>query len=103
GPTCIAYETVTDNDGRLPLLKPMSEVAGRMSIQVGAHYLEKAHGGRGVLMGGVPGVRPADVVILGAGVSGYNAAQIAVGMRERVTVFDEHPSRLGTSAREIHA
>ncbi len=70
GATCIAYETVTDADGRLPLLKPMSEVAGRMSIQVGAHYLEKAHGGRGVLMGGVPGVRPADVVILGAGVVG---------------------------------
>jgi alanine dehydrogenase len=102
GATCIAYETVTDRDGRLPLLKPMSEVAGRMSIQVGAHYLEKAHGGRGVLMGGVPGVRPADVVILGAGVSGYNAAQIAVGMRARVTVFDKNPARLEELDREFN-
>lgn len=102
GATCIAYETVTDKDGRLPLLKPMSEVAGRMSIQVGAHYLEKAHGGRGVLMGGVPGVRPADVVILGAGVSGYNAAQIAVGMRARVTVFDKNPQRLEELDREFN-
>ncbi len=102
GATCIAYETVTDKDGRLPLLKPMSEVAGRMSIQVGAHYLEKANGGRGVLMGGVPGVRPADVVILGAGVSGYNAAQIAVGMRARVTVFDKNPARLEELDREFN-
>ncbi|MEZ5995547.1 MAG: alanine dehydrogenase [Hyphomonadaceae bacterium] len=102
GATCIAYETVTDRDGRLPLLKPMSEVAGRMSIQVGAHYLEKAHGGRGVLMGGVPGVRPADVVILGAGVAGYNAAQIAVGMRARVTVFDKNPARLEELDREFN-
>src|SRR5690606_29390756 len=102
GATCIAYETVTDNDGRLPLLKPMSEVAGRMSIQVGAHFLEKAHGGRGVLMGGVPGVRPADVVILGAGVAGYNAAQIAVGMRARVTVFDKNPARLEELDREFN-
>jgi alanine dehydrogenase len=102
GATCIAYETVTDNNGRLPLLKPMSEVAGRMSIQVGAHYLEKAHGGRGVLMGGVPGVRPADVVILGAGVAGYNAAQIAVGMRARVTVFDKNPARLEELDREFN-
>lgn len=102
GATCIAYETVTDRDGRLPLLKPMSEVAGRMSIQVGAHYLEKAHGGRGVLMGGVPGVRPADVVILGAGVAGYNAAQIAVGMRARVTVFDTNPARLEALDREFN-
>jgi len=102
GATCIAYETVTDRDGRLPLLKPMSEVAGRMSIQVGAHFLEKAHGGRGVLMGGVPGVRPADVVILGAGVAGYNAAQIAVGMRARVTVFDKNPGRLEELDREFN-
>jgi alanine dehydrogenase len=102
GATCIAYETVTDSNGRLPLLKPMSEVAGRMSIQVGAHFLEKAHGGRGVLMGGVPGVRPADVVILGAGVSGYNAAQIAVGMRARVTVFDKNPARLEELDREFN-
>jgi alanine dehydrogenase len=102
GATCIAYETVTDSDGRLPLLKPMSEVAGRMSIQVGAHFLEKANGGRGVLMGGVPGVRPADVVILGAGVAGYNAAQIAVGMRARVTVFDKNASRLEELDREFN-
>ncbi len=102
GATCIAYETVTDKDGRLPLLKPMSEVAGRMSIQVGAYFLEKAHGGRGVLMGGVPGVRPADVVILGAGVAGYNAAQIAVGMRARVTVFDKNPARLEELDREFN-
>jgi alanine dehydrogenase len=102
GATCIAYETVTDADGRLPLLKPMSEVAGRMSIQVGAYFSEKAHGGRGVLMGGVPGVRPADVVILGAGVAGYNAAQIAVGMRARVTVFDKNPARLEELDREFN-
>ena len=102
GCTAIAYETVTDAAGRLPLLKPMSEVAGRMSIQVGATYLDKAHGGRGVLMGGVPGVRPADVVILGAGVAGYNAAQIAVGMRARVTVFDKNPSRLEELDREFN-
>jgi alanine dehydrogenase len=102
GATCIAYETVTDRDGRLPLLKPMSEVAGRMSIQVGAHFLEKAQGGRGVLLGGVPGVRPADIVILGAGVAGYNAAQIAVGMRARVTVFDKNPARLEELDREFN-
>ena len=102
GATCIAYETVTDGDGRLPLLKPMSEVAGRMSIQVGAHFLEKAQGGRGVLLGGVPGVQPANVVILGAGVSGYNAAQIAVGMRARVQVFDKNPARLEELDREFN-
>lgn len=101
GATAIAYETVTDANGRLPLLKPMSEVAGRMSIQVGAHFLDKAHGGRGVLLGGVPGVRPADVVILGAGVAGYNAAQIAIGMRARVTVFDKAPARLEELDREF--
>jgi alanine dehydrogenase len=102
GAMAIAYETVTDKDGRLPLLKPMSEVAGRMSIQVGANFLEKTHGGRGVLLGGVPGVRPADVVILGAGVAGYNAAQIAVGMRARVTVFDKNPVRLEELDREFN-
>lgn len=102
GATAIAYETVTDMHGRLPLLKPMSEVAGRMSIQVGANFLEKSHGGRGVLLGGVPGVRPADVVILGAGVAGYNAAQIAVGMRARVTVFDKNPGRLEELDREFN-
>ena len=81
GATCIAYETVTSRSGALPLLKPMSEVAGRMSVQVGAHYLEKEQGGRGVLLGGVPGVAPAKVAILGGGVAGINAAQIATGQR----------------------
>jgi alanine dehydrogenase len=94
GATCIAYETVTANDRSLPLLKPMSEVAGRMSIQVGAHYLEKEQGGRGVLLGGVPGVAPAKVAILGGGVSGVNAAQMAVGMRADVTIYDISMSRL---------
>ena len=94
GATCIAYETVTARDGSLPLLKPMSEVAGRMSIQVGAHYLEKEQGGRGVLLGGVPGVAPAKVAILGGGVSGVNAAQMAVGMRADVTIYDISNARL---------
>src|SRR3569833_2709026 len=94
GATCIAYETVTANDRSLPLLKPMSEVAGRMSIQVGAHYLEKEQGGRGVLLGGVPGVAPARVAILGGGVSGVNAAQMAVGMRADVTIYDINMERL---------
>ncbi|MFM9829054.1 MAG: alanine dehydrogenase [Sphingomonas sp.] len=94
GATCIAYETVTAADRSLPLLKPMSEVAGRMSIQVGAHYLEKEQGGRGVLLGGVPGVAPARVAILGGGVSGVNAAQMAVGMRADVTIYDISNARL---------
>ena len=94
GATCIAYETVTSNSGALPLLKPMSEVAGRMSIQVGAHYLEKEQGGRGVLLGGVPGVAPAKVAILGGGVAGVNAAQMAVGMRADVTIYDIDIERL---------
>jgi alanine dehydrogenase len=94
GATCIAYETVTANDRSLPLLKPMSEVAGRMSIQVGAHYLEKEQGGRGVLLGGVPGVPPAKVAILGGGVAGVNAAQMAVGMRADVTIYDISNARL---------
>ncbi|MEA1013593.1 alanine dehydrogenase [Sphingosinicella sp. LY1275] len=94
GATCIAYETVTADDRSLPLLKPMSEVAGRMSIQVGAHYLEKEQGGRGVLLGGVPGVAPAKVTILGGGVSGVNAAQMAVGMRADVTIYDISNTRL---------
>src|SRR3954471_20504860 len=94
GATCIAYETVTARDGSLPLLKPMSEVAGRMSIQVGAHYLEKEQGGRGVLLGGVPGVAPAKVAILGGGVSGVNAAQMATGMRADVTIYDINNDRL---------
>ena len=92
--TCIAYETVTANNGSLPLLKPMSEVAGRMSVQVGAHYLEKEQGGRGILLGGVPGVSPATVAILGGGVAGVNAAQMAVGMRADVTIYDINMERL---------
>jgi alanine dehydrogenase len=94
GATCIAYETVTSPSGALPLLKPMSEVAGRMSVQVGAHYLEKEQGGRGVLLGGVPGVAPARVAILGGGVAGVNAAQMAVGMRADVTIYDINNDRL---------
>jgi alanine dehydrogenase len=94
GATCIAYETVTSNSGALPLLKPMSEVAGRMSIQVAAHYLEKEQGGRGVLLGGVPGVAPAKIAILGGGVSGINAAQMATGQRADVTIYDINNERL---------
>jgi alanine dehydrogenase len=88
GATCIAYETVTSPSGALPLLTPMSEVAGRLAPQVGAHCLEKAQGGRGVLLGGVPGVPGAEVVILGGGVSGTHAATIAAGMGANVTVID---------------
>ena len=94
GATCIAYETVTSPSGALPLLKPMSEVAGRMAIQVGAHYLEKEQGGRGILLGGVPGVRPGRVAILGGGVAGLNAAQMAVGQRADVTIYDISNDRL---------
>ncbi|MEO3757440.1 alanine dehydrogenase [Mycobacterium sp. B14F4] len=88
GATSIAYETVQTADGALPLLAPMSEVAGRLSAQVGAYHLMRSHGGRGVLMGGVPGVAPAEVVVIGGGVAGYNAARIAKGMGAHVTVFD---------------
>jgi alanine dehydrogenase len=88
GATCIAYETVTDFNGGLPLLAPMSEVAGRLSIQAGAWCLEKAHEGSGILMGGVPGVEPAQVVIIGGGTVGFNAAQMAVGMGAHVVVLD---------------
>jgi alanine dehydrogenase len=94
GVTAIAYETVTADDGSLPLLTPMSEVAGRLSVQVGATSLQKANGGSGVLLGGVPGVSPARVVILGGGVAGTNAAEIAVGMRAHVTVVDRSQKRL---------
>ena len=94
GATCIAYETVTDSRGGLPLLRPMSEVAGRMSVQVGAHYLEKEQGGRGILLGGVPGVAPGRVAILGGGVSGINAAQMAIGLRADVTIYDISTARL---------
>jgi alanine dehydrogenase len=95
GCVAIAYETVTDGRGGLPLLAPMSEVAGRMSIQAGAHAMEKAQGGNGVLLGGVPGVAPANVVVIGGGVVGYNAARIAVGMGANVTILDRSISRLG--------
>ena len=90
----VAYETVELADGRLPLLTPMSEVAGRMAVQVGAHYLEKAHGGRGKLLGGVAGVRPAQVTIIGGGVVGTNAAKIALGMGAHVVIIDKNIDRL---------
>ena len=106
--TCIAYETVTSPSGGLPLLTPMSEVAGRLAPQVGAHCLEKEPGGRGVLLGGVPGVPAADVIILGGGVSGTHAATIALGMGANVTVVDRNPEALrrlefhfGTGVRTI--
>ncbi len=91
---CVAYETVTDNKGTLPLLAPMSEVAGRMSIQAGAHALEKAQGGNGTLLGGVPGVAPAKVVVIGGGVVGVNAARMALGMGADVTILDRSLDRL---------
>jgi alanine dehydrogenase len=94
GATCIAYETVTDARGGLPLLKPMSEVAGRMSVQVGAHCLEREQGGRGVLLGGVPGVPPGRVVVLGGGVAGAHAAELAAGLRADVTIYDISAARL---------
>ncbi len=94
GVTAIAYETVTQSDGGLPLLTPMSQVAGRMSIQAGAHCLEMAQGGGGVLLGGVPGVSPGNVVVIGGGVVGSNAARMAMGMEARVTVLDKSLSRL---------
>ncbi len=108
GATCIAYETVTSPTGGLPLLTPMSEVAGRLAPQVGAHALEKAAGGRGILLGGVPGVPAAEVVILGGGVSGTHAATIALGMGANVTVVDRSAevlrrlsAQFGTGVRTI--
>ncbi|MCA1630294.1 MAG: alanine dehydrogenase [Acidobacteria bacterium] len=92
--TGVAYETITDRRGTLPLLTPMSEVAGRMAIQVGAHYLEKMSGGRGVLLGGVPGVPAANVVIIGGGVVGTNSAKMAVGLGAHVTIIDNNLDRL---------
>lgn len=94
GATCVAYETLRDRQGRLPLLTPMSEVAGRMAVLEGAKYLERPFGGRGVLISGVPGVEPAKVVILGGGVVGLNAAQIAAGVGAQVTIFDVNSDRL---------
>ena len=110
GATCIAYETVTGPQGGLPLLTPMSEVAGRLAPQVGAHALEKAQGGRGVLLGGVPGVAAANVLVLGGGVSGTHAATIAVGMGASVTVVDRSHEALrrlsaqfGSALRTIYS
>lgn len=94
GCIAIAYETVTDAHGRLPLLAPMSEVAGRMAVQAGAHHLEKEQGGSGILLGGVPGVAPARVVVLGGGVVGSNAARMAIGLGARVTLLDTNLARL---------
>jgi alanine dehydrogenase len=94
GVTAIAYETVTGPNNVLPLLRPMSQVAGRMSIQAGAYALEKEHGGRGVLLGGVPGVMPGKVMVIGGGVVGFNAAQVAVGMGADVTILDRDPDVL---------
>ncbi|MGH8773788.1 MAG: alanine dehydrogenase [Jiangellaceae bacterium] len=94
GVTAVAYETVQLADGSLPLLAPMSEVAGRMATQVGAHELERAQGGRGILLGGVPGVKAAKVVVIGAGVSGMNAAEIALGMQADVWILDKNVARL---------
>jgi len=94
GTTAIAYETVQASDGSLPLLAPMSEIAGRLATQAGARFLERPQGGRGVLMGGAPGVRPANVVVIGAGNVGYNAAWIAAGMLANVTILDKNLDRL---------
>ena len=101
GAVCIAYETVTANNGSLPLLTPMSEVAGRLAPQVGAHALEKAQGGRGVLLGGVPGVPAAEVVVLGGGVSGTHATTIAIGMGANVTVVDRSADALKRLATQF--
>ncbi len=103
GATCVAYETVTDAQGGLPLLKPMSQVAGRLSIQAGATALEKSHGGLGVLLGGVPGVRPAKVVVIGGGVVGFNAAQMAVGLHADVTILDRDMSTLERLSNHFEA
>lgn len=110
GATCIAYETITDDQGALPLLKPMSQVAGRLAIQAGAYALEKSHGGLGILLGGVPGVAPGKVVVIGGGVVGFNAAQMAVGMQADVTILDTSPytvenlsNYFGNTAKVIHS
>jgi len=110
GATCIAYETVTSPHGGLPLLAPMSKVAGRMSIQAGAHHLESPQGGAGLLLGGVPGVPPAKVVVIGGGVVGENAIEMAVGMGADVTVLDRNGAvldrlskRFGATLRTVHS
>ena len=102
GTAAIGYETVQHDSGMLPLLMPMSEVAGRMSAQILAHYLEKENGGRGKLLGGVPGVRPADVVILGGGIVGINAAKMALGMGAHVTIIDANADRLRYLDEVLH-
>lgn len=94
GATCVAYETVQTANGQLPLLTPMSEIAGRLATQIGAQYLERPMGGRGVLLGGVPGVEPGEIIIIGGGVVGINAAKIGVGLGARVTIFDLSLDRL---------
>jgi len=103
GATCIAYETVTDAAGRLPLLAPMSQVAGRLSVQAGAHALEAPQGGAGVLLGGVPGVAPAKVVVIGGGVVGVNAIEMAVGLGANVTVLDRDLNVLDRLSRRFGA
>ncbi len=110
GATCVAYETVTDDDGDLPLLAPMSKVAGRMAIQAGAHSLEASQGGAGLLLGGVPGVPSAKVVVIGGGVVGENAVEMAVGLGARVTVLDRQvevldalAARFGTSLETVYS
>ncbi len=100
--TAIAYETTEAKNGSLPMLRPMSEIAGRMSIQIGAHYLEKTHGGRGVLLGGVPGVEPGRVVVLGAGVVGASAVRMAVGLGAQVTVINLDIERLRVLDDQYH-
>ena len=100
--TSVAYETVALDNGHLPLLIPMSEVAGRMAVQVGAHYLEKMNDGRGTLLGGVPGVRPSEVVIIGGGTAGTNAAQMALGMGAQVTIIDRDLERLRYLSETLH-
>lgn len=102
GVTGIAYETVEGDDGHLPLLQPMSEVAGRMATQIAAHYLQKPEGGRGILMGGVPGTRPAHVAVLGAGTVGTHATQIALGMGAQVTLLDINTDRLAYLDEVLH-
>ncbi len=110
GATCIAYETITSQSGALPLLKPMSQVAGRMSIQAGAAALEKSRGGKGLLLGGVPGVKPAKVAVLGGGVVGFHAAEMAVGLQADVTILDRNPavleslsSHFGSRAKTLYS
>ncbi|WP_269617722.1 alanine dehydrogenase [Zhongshania sp. BJYM1] len=103
GALCVAYETITDQDGRLPLLKPMSEIAGRLSVQAGAHCLEKAQGGSGVLLGGVSGIEPGHVLIFGGGVVGSNAADVALGMGANVTMIEPFAPRRTTLSEQFNS